>query len=320
MKFIHTSDLHYGAAPDANKPWGRERAQAVKNAFNKIIEACKTEEADLLLIAGDLFDSIPDEQEIAEVNEAFASIPKTRVAIIPGRNEKITHAFPQVTFEWAPNVTYVINDNGPAVYFDEVNNIYMTVEEPEEIIDSDKYSYVALGGRHKPSALVKGNMAYSGSPEPITSADTSAHGYYIGKIHPQTRELCSFKFVTLDTVRYISLVVNVTPETKNEEVVDNIRSEILKRGKENIYRLRIKGMSSPEVEFDLSTLTTNFRISDIVDQTEPKYDYLKLYAEHSDDMVGFFIREMNKSDKTDIQRKALTYGINALLKTADERN
>ena len=38
MKFIHTGDIHWGMCPDANKPWGKERAQAIKDTFRIIIE------------------------------------------------------------------------------------------------------------------------------------------------------------------------------------------------------------------------------------------------------------------------------------------
>ena len=31
MKFIHTGDIHWGMTPDADKPWGSERAQAIKD-------------------------------------------------------------------------------------------------------------------------------------------------------------------------------------------------------------------------------------------------------------------------------------------------
>ena len=37
MKFIHTGDIHWGMTPDADKPWGSERAQAIKDTFKKII-------------------------------------------------------------------------------------------------------------------------------------------------------------------------------------------------------------------------------------------------------------------------------------------
>lgn len=36
MKFIHTGDIHWGMTPDADKPWGSERAQAIKDTFKKI--------------------------------------------------------------------------------------------------------------------------------------------------------------------------------------------------------------------------------------------------------------------------------------------
>lgn len=45
MKFIHTGDIHWGMCPDANKPWGKERAQAIKDTFRIIIE--KTKEMDV---------------------------------------------------------------------------------------------------------------------------------------------------------------------------------------------------------------------------------------------------------------------------------
>ena len=41
MKFIHTGDIHWGMCPDADKPWGKERAQAIKDTFRKIVEKQK---------------------------------------------------------------------------------------------------------------------------------------------------------------------------------------------------------------------------------------------------------------------------------------
>ena len=55
MKFIHTGDIHWGMCPDANKPWGKERAQAIKDTFRIIIEKTKEMDVDCLFISGDLF-------------------------------------------------------------------------------------------------------------------------------------------------------------------------------------------------------------------------------------------------------------------------
>ena len=52
VKFIHTGDIHWGMCPDANKPWGKERAQAIKDTFRIIIEHTKEMDADCLFISG----------------------------------------------------------------------------------------------------------------------------------------------------------------------------------------------------------------------------------------------------------------------------
>ena len=55
MKFIHTGDVHWGMTPDADKPWGKERAQAIRDTFKAIIDRAGKLQADCLFISGDLF-------------------------------------------------------------------------------------------------------------------------------------------------------------------------------------------------------------------------------------------------------------------------
>ena len=100
----------------------------------------------------------------------------------------------------------------------------------------------------------------------------------------------------------------------------SIMAEIRKRGEENIYRFRLKGMRDPDIEFDLSSLEAQFRIAEIIDDTEPDYDFSALFAEHSSDMIGFFIQALQKEDMSPVEKKALYYGVNALLHTTYERS
>ena len=95
---------------------------------------------------------------------------------------------------------------------------------------------------------------------------------------------------------------------------------IAKRGTENIYRFRLRGMRDPDIDFDLSALASRFRIAEIIDETEPQYDFPSLFAEHSSDMIGFFIQALQKEDMSPVEKKALYYGVNALLHTTDERS
>lgn len=72
--------------------------------------------------------------------------------------------------------------------------------------------------------------------------------------------------------------------------------------------------------WDLSSLEAQFRIAEIIDDTEPDYDFSALFAEHSSDMIGFFIQALQKEDMSPVEKKALYYGVNALLHTTDERS
>jgi|MGYP000043093843 exonuclease SbcD len=79
-------------------------------------------------------------------------------------------------------------------------------------------------------------------------------------------------------------------------------------------------MRDPDIEFDLSSLQTFYRIAEVIDDTEPDYDFSALFAEHSSDMIGFFIQALQNDDMGPVEKKALYYGVNALLHTTDERS
>ena len=92
------------------------------------------------------------------------------------------------------------------------------------------------------------------------------------------------------------------------------------RGTNNIYRFRIKGMRDPDIDFDLTALASKYRIAEVIDDSEPQYDFSALFAEHSSDMIGFFIQALQKDEMSPVEKKALYYGVNALLHTTDERS
>lgn len=85
-------------------------------------------------------------------------------------------------------------------------------------------------------------MAYAGSPEPLDMTETGPHGYFIGEIDTTSGHVTSLQFKEVCQAQYIPLVVNVTPQTTNTELSQIIADEIRKRGANNIYRFRIRGM------------------------------------------------------------------------------
>ena len=135
-----------------------------------------------------------------------------------------------------------------------------------------------------------------------------------------SRQVTALEFIPMSQAQYISLAVSVTPKTTNGELAARISQEIQSRGLQHIYRFIIRGMRDPDIHFDLDVLESRFRIIEMVDSTEPQYDFAQLFAEHPGDMIGFFIRALQKENMSPVEKKALYYGINALLKTTDERS
>lgn len=356
MKFIHTADIHWGMTPDSDRPWGKKREQAIRLTFQAIIEEAKEIHADLLLISGDLFHRQPLARDLKEVNYLFSTIPATRVVIIAGNHDRVRKSSALLSFSWSSNVTYLMDEELSSVYFEDINTevygfSYHTAEIPEDKttqfvipnnhrkkilmlhggdakhVPFDKsalaampFSYIALGHIHKPAVLLENRMAYPGSPEPLDLTETGAHGYLVGELDDHSGRVTSLEFKPISQAQYIPLAISVTPATTTLELSQLIADEIRKRGAHNIYRFRIRGMRDPETEFDLDFLSGQWNITEILDESEPQYDFHALFAEHSSDMIGFYIQELLKDDMSPIEKKALYYGIHALLMTKDERS
>lgn len=356
MKFIHTADIHWGMTPDSDKPWSRERFQAVKNVFSQIVAKARELEVDFLFIAGDLFHRQPLLKDLKEINYLFTTIPSVHIVIIAGNHDRIRSNSALLSFTWCSNVTFFMEEEIDSVFFSDCNvevhafsyktpeikeNRVANLEAPcddrthilmihggdashlpfdRQALASSNFTYIALGHIHKPEIIVPEKMAYPGSPEPLDKTETGPHGILIGEINTQTRKVTSLTFEPLCRCQYIPLAVNITPGTTNTELEMKISQEIERRGRHHIYRFRIRGMRDPDIEFDLENLTEKFRIIEIVDESEPQYNFSALFAEHPSDMIGFYIRALQKDTMSPVEKKALYYGIHALLHTTDERS
>lgn len=354
MRFIHIADVHYGMKPDNGMPWAKTREQAIKDTFAKIIKECYKQTVDCLFICGDLFHTSPSLQALKEVNYLFSTIPFVQVVIIAGNHDYIHDNSHILRFPWAKNVHFLAYKNLASVYFPKINTevfgfsyhsteirkpllsgiragnpnriqILMAHGGDEKHLPLDKkelansgFAYIALGHIHKPDIVVENKMAYPGSPEPLDITENGAHGYILGDINPITKKV-KLSFVPIASLQYIPFVIHVTPTVTNTELLQTVTTAIQKRGSRHIYRIKIEGLRDPDIEFDLDSLKDSFNITQILDTSEPDYDFGDLFADHSSDMLGFFINELHKDNMTVQEKKALLYGVDALLKTSDER-
>lgn len=87
IKFCHTADLHLGKDFNLGLAFNEKRKKEVFNSFLSILEICRREEIDLLLIAGDLFEGRPSQALLAKVKEAFSACRDLKILISPGNHD-----------------------------------------------------------------------------------------------------------------------------------------------------------------------------------------------------------------------------------------
>lgn len=347
MKFIHTADVHLGVNPDAGKALSENRPNEIWDSFARMIKRCEEEQLDLLLIAGDLFHRQPLLRELKEVNYLFSKLTKTRVVLIAGNHDYVKPDSYYLTFPWNENVFPLLSDSMEWIEFPEIQTCiygfsYHRREITESLYDEARpgqrqpyeillahggderhipirkqklkalgYDYIALGHIHKPQKLNDSAIRYAGAPEPIDKNDIGPHGYIVGEISAAGTRT---KFVKSAVREYIHLIVEVEEAMTGFALREKIRSAIEDNGRQNIYKVILKGLRDPEVLFDPDSMDTYGNILEIIDETRPAYDFEKLEAENRDNLLGKFIGRMKGYDPGTIESFALYEGVRAILK------
>lgn len=356
MKFIHIADVHLGAIPDSDMPWGKDREKEIWDSFHRIIEVCNEEKADLLLIAGDLFHRQPLVRELKEVNYYFSKLVTAQVILMAGNHDHIGARSTYPGFDWDEKVhmfyqdtleTFELPDINTEIYgfsyhvrdimeplYDCIrpiqnNKIHILLahggDEKDIPINKKKlmeagFDYIALGHIHKPE-IINEKIAYSGSLEPLDKNETGEHGYIIGEvsIEDQGKMKTTLRFVSNSIRRYIRLKLTITPKTTNGSLIDQAKDLITSNGIQNIYNIDLKGLRDESIHFNKEAVKELGNILEVTDQTVPDYDFDTLYRENADNLIGMFIQRIKEYGNQDgVGKKALYYGIEALLGARDK--
>lgn len=358
MKFIHVSDIHIGMTPDPTMPWSIDRANDIKETFSNVIKKCKSENADILLISGDLFSHQPLREELEFANNLFKTIYDTQVIIIAGSSDHIKSNSLLLSFNFSENVYYFFNKT--EFTFKTKNRkvvvhgfSYYSLEDSTPIINSitpgddksihiliayggdsnhspfdinklyDKnFSYIALGSKHNFETLIENKAYYSGSPEPLDANDLGDHGIIIGEINQNTHRVQKIHFEKMAKVSYIPINIKMNGSNTEEDLSEIVVKEVIKLGSQNIFKIKINGYRNPDMEITKDIFDSKIRIIELIDNTVPKYDFVKLSSEHPQDMIGAFIRRMisRNVELSDIEKRALYLGTHALIKTSENKD
>lgn len=348
MKFIHIADVHLGAIPDAGKPWSKAREKEIWNAFENVIHTANQERVDLLLIAGDLFHRQPLLRELKEVDYLFTTLAHTRVVLIAGNHDYLKPTSFYHTFKWNDNVFFLKEKQLQSIYFEDINTevyglSYHSREIPDPLYDNaasgstdrinillahggdpghipvnnrklanSQFDYIALGHIHMGHIVYPDKMAFAGALEPMDVNDTGVHGYIKG-IYQQNH--MSIEFVPAAIRSYIHLEIKSNSQMTGLQLEREIKSRINEQGNNNIYKIIIIGFRDPEMIYEFVGLESIGNIVELLDLTEPAFNFEKLKKQYQSSLIGKYIEEFTNREMDYTEQKALYYGVDALLKS-----
>ena len=333
MKILHAADLHL------DTPFtGRSEAEVayLKKALlslpEKIVELCRQEHCDLLLLAGDLFDADPTGQSMAALRAALAEI-RVPVFISPGNHDFCAPQSPYLTEVWPENVHIFTKPIIESVAIAEMDcrvygagftamdcpallenfraegkesyHIGLLHGDPlqkhspyspitQEQVAASGLDYLALGHVHKSGMFTAGSTlcAWPGCPMGRGNDETGEKGVYLVTIE----QTIDAKFIPLDTPRFYDLQIEVTDTPEQA-----IRSLLPPVGSKDFYRITLTGEWQP---FDAAALTfPDFPHLQLRDRTTPPVD---LWANmDADSLEGVFFRMLHDALDTEDADAAL---------------
>lgn len=283
VKILHAADFHMDSPFDAlSEEKAMERRREQRDIFKKIAEVAHAEKTDIVLLAGDLFDSDTAYFETCEtIKQVFSDI-SAHVFIAPGNHDYYCAKSPYTFMEFPKNIhifkSPIIQHidipglncrvwgagfntpvSGPLLSgfsADDGNminimllhgelggNMYNPITEDE--IAASGLDYLALGHTHSFSGVKKaGNTfyAYPGCPEGRGFDETGTKGIITGTV---SKGSCELRFVPTSAREYNILNVDLTGKT---ELISAIHEAIADLSSKDIYRIILKGEFDGEID------------------------------------------------------------------------
>ena len=357
MKFIHLADAHLGAEPESGTPLGPIRKREIWDAFRDVIALCEREEVDLLLLPGDLFHGQPLLRDVKEVDYLFGSLTKTRVVLIAGNHDCLLPASHYYDVPFSDNVTFLMDTEADSVYFADLNTeVFGLSYEQKQIaearydklavtdksriniliahgninggdksipihraaIEAAGFDYAALGHIHT-RFDISNRIVYSGGFEPFERKESGPKGYIAGEItktgeHSEVR----WEFVPHAKREYVPMQLEVTAQTTELSLCDELWEKMTERGTEHMYLVTLTGKRAPELTFDADVIMGRMQnrggyLIELTDETVPDFPVEELLKKHRDDFIGKYIKRLMEEEDKEIAKKAVEYGLLALL-------
>lgn len=352
MRFIHMADCHLGVAPDRDKSWSEERKQDIWSSFFEVIDVAAAQQVDLLLIAGDLFHRQPLKREVKEVAAAFAQIPGTEVVLVAGNHDYMHPKSYYRGFAWPKNVHFLAGEELESVYLERLETTvwgssYWKAEDGRRMYDDlhpikteegyhillghggdEKhrpfsarrvleagFDYAAFGHIHRAEQLVPGKVVMAGALEPTDCNDFGPHGYWMGEL---TEEGCRVQFLPIKKCEYIKQELVVNGRMSLHQIYSQVQDLLTERASYQISHVRLTGYRDGDLEIDKGIIEALPRVVRVVDETLPDYQFDRIRQQHEGTLLGQFVETLQQHPEYEIGRKALYYGVWAMMESMEE--
>lgn len=195
LKFIHAADFHLDSAFAALSPrQAAERRRESRELPLRLADYVNRNGVELVLLAGDLFDSVSPFQDTAECLAAALRQMKARVYIAPGNHDWYGADSPYLRMNWSENVHIFTRSAIEAAVWQEKNLVihgaaFTAPEQPESLLSGFT---APRDGRHH-IGLLHGEPASAETRyDPLRREDIAASGLSylaLGHIHKRTEPL-----------------------------------------------------------------------------------------------------------------------------------
>ncbi len=347
LKIVHAADLHIGAAHTLLGKNAARRSAEILNSLHAVAELCRDTGAEVLLLAGDLFDSPCPEKSDVDTVKAYLAALAAEVFIVPGNHDYLTPSSPYME-DWSENV-HIFREEGvaelenariygipfcspfmkeralPKAERDGKINILLMHGDifggeynplTELKIAATDMDYVALGHVHAPSEIKQAGrvyFAYPGSVEPLGFDETGAHGAIAGTVYKGDAAL---SLVPLCRRTFREIELSVSGYSSDSELLAAL-TEQLKNFTEDMVKIILTGDSSfsPDIELIKTTFEGRVFSLRVKDRTYPKENLELLRTEQT--LKGIFAdralayTEALSGEKRVAALKALEIGLSA---------
>lgn len=189
VKIIHTADIHLDSPfslLDVQK--AQMRKNELRETFSAIVKLAESEKADIMMIAGDLFDSGFVTKETTELLVSlFSSVPSCRFVIAPGNHDYIWGHSPYRKENFPKNVYIFDNEQISCFSFPEINvDVYGYAFASDSYTENPLEKKIQLQRSRINILVAHADVGGKSKYAPITNSDIMKSGFdYIalGHIH-----------------------------------------------------------------------------------------------------------------------------------------